>query len=128
VTYRETEKPTIVRTTAGRDAPVSGMLWIDPIDGRILRTRLEMRAEIEQSVETSDRGAGAAPVQTSVGITVSYEQNARFGLLLPSEMRESYEVAPARRTGSQKPLTTITCVAAYADFRTFETSGRLIVR
>ncbi len=128
VRYRETDRPTIVRTTTGRDAPVSGMVWIDPIDGRIFRTRLEMRAEIEPSVETSDRNAGGGPVQTSVSITVDYEQDARFGLLLPSEMRESYEAAPARRTGSQKPLTTITCVATYGDFRTFETSGRLIVR
>jgi hypothetical protein len=50
------------------------------------------------------------------------------GLLLPSEMRESYEVAPAGRTASQETSTTINCVATYSDFRTFETFGKLIVR
>jgi hypothetical protein len=128
VTYRETDRPTIVRTTTGRDAPASGTFWIDPVHGRVVRTSLEMRTEIEQAVETNAQGGSRAPVQVTVGITVSYEPNVRFGLLLPSEMRELYEVAPARRTGSQDTSATVTCVAAYSDFRTFETFGRLIVR
>ncbi len=128
VRYRETDRPTIVRTTTGRDAPVSGTFWIDPLDGRVLRTRLEMRTEIERAAETNDRGGSRAPVQVTVGITVSYEPNVRFRLLLPSEMRELYEVAPARRTTGPATSTTITCVATYSDFRTFETFGRLIVR
>jgi hypothetical protein len=128
VKYRETDRPTIVRTTTGRDAPVSGTFWIDPVDGRVVRTRLEMRAEVERAAETDDRGGSRASVQTTVGITVNYKPDVRFGLLLPSEMRESYEAAPARRTTGRKTLTTITCVATYSDFRTFETFGRLIVR
>ncbi len=87
-----------------------------------------MRAEVERAVETNGRGGDRAPVLARVAITVSYRPNLRFGLLLPSEMRESYEVAPARRSGSQDAITTITCVATYADFKTFETSGRLVVR
>ena len=128
VKYRETDRPTIVRTTNGDDAPVSGTCWIDPVGGRVVKTRLEMRTEIEPAVEADDRGGRRAPVQMTVGITVSYEPHARFGMLLPSEMRESYEVAPARRTGSQDASATVTCVATYSDFRTFETFGRLIVR
>jgi hypothetical protein len=128
VRYRETDRPTIVRTTTGRDAPVSGTFWIDPVDGRVVRTRLEMRTGIERAVETNERGGSGAPVQMSVDITVNYEPHPRFGMLLPSEMRESYEVAPARRATGPATSTTITCVATYSDFRTFETFGRLIVR
>jgi hypothetical protein len=128
VRYRETDRPTIVRTTTGRDAPVSGTFWIDPIDGRVFRTRLEMQAEVERAVETIERGGGRGPALARVTIAVGYEPNVRFGLLLPSEMRESYEVAPARRSGSQDTITTITCVATYTDFKTFETFGRLVVR
>jgi len=128
VTYRETDRPTIVRTTTGRDAPVSGMFWIDPVDGRVVRTRLEMGTEIERADETNDRDGSRAPVQMTVAITVNYEPHARFAMLLPSEMRESYEVAPARRTTGPATSTTVTCVATYSDFRTFETFGRLIVR
>jgi hypothetical protein len=128
VAYRETERPTIVRTTDGRDVPASGTLWIDPVEGRVLRTRLDMRADIEREDETNAPGTGRTRTQTTVGITVDYAPNVRFGLLLPSEMRESYEVAPARRAGSQESAATITCIATYSDFKTFETSGRLIVR
>lgn len=128
VKYRETDRPTIVRTTNGDDAPVSGTFWIDPVGGRVVKTRLEMRTEIERAVEANERGGSRAPVRMTVGITVSYTPHARFGMLLPAEMRESYEAAPARRTTAPATSTTITCVAAYGDFRTFETSGRLIVR
>jgi hypothetical protein len=128
VTYRETNRPTIIRTTDHRDAPASGAFWIDPIDGRVLRTQLAMRAQVERAEETDGRDGSRAPVQTTVGITVSYTPHVRFGLLLPSEMRESYVVAPTRPGGSRDASATITCVATYSDFRTFETYGRLILR
>jgi hypothetical protein len=127
VSYKEANRPTIVRTPTGRSAPASGVFWIDPLTGRVVRTRIELEAEIEPAA-----GAGSdrtmAPVRTTVDVTVSYRQDERFGLLLPSEMRESYEVRPAGRHAGQSPATTITCVAAYSDFKTFETFGRLIVR
>jgi hypothetical protein len=128
VKYKETGRPTIVRTTAGRDVPASGLFWIDPASGRVVRTRMELRAEIEQAAAMDNRDGSGAPVRTTVGITVGYEPDPRFGLLLPAEMRESYEVAPAGRTTGRKTLTTITCVATYGDYKTFETFGRLIVR
>jgi len=98
VKYRETGRPTIVRTTTGQDVPASGMFWIDPASGRVFRTRMELRAEIERAAALDNpggdprRGAPSgsnAPVQATVSITVSYKADARFGLLLPSEMRES---------------------------------------
>jgi hypothetical protein len=128
VRYRETGRPTIVRTTAGRSAPASGMFWIDTTSGQVVRTRMDLEAEIERAADVDDPGRDRGPVRTTVSITVSYKTDARFGVALPSEMRESYTVAPARRSGSQEPLTSISCVATYSDFRTFETFGRLIVR
>jgi hypothetical protein len=37
-------------------------------------------------------------------------------------------VAPARRTSAPATSATITCIATYGDFRTFETFGRVIIR
>jgi hypothetical protein len=128
VKYKETGRPTIVRTTTGRDVPASGMFWIDPASGRVFRTRMELRAEIERAAAVDDQGGSRTPAQATVSITVGYKADARFGLLLPSEMRESYEVAPPSRTAGRETLTTINCVATYSDFRTFETFGKLIVR
>ena len=121
LTYRETQRPTIVRTTEGRDVPVSGTFRIDPADGRVLETRLDLRAEIPLP-------ADATRVLTTAAITVRYAPDERFGLLLPAEMRESYEGAPVRRAAGRDVPSTITCVATYSDFKAFETSGKLIVR
>jgi hypothetical protein len=103
------------------------VFWIDPLNGRVVRTRMELEAEIEPAAGP-DSGTKTAPVRTTVDVIVTYKQDERFGLLLPAEMRESYEVRPAGRNAGQSPATTITCVATYSDFRTFETFGRLIVR
>jgi hypothetical protein len=128
VNYKETGRPTTVRTTAGRDAPASGTFWIDPVTGQVARTRMDLQAEIEQPADLDNPGRSRLLHRTTVSITVSYSADERFGVPLPSEMRESYEVAPVRRTGSQDTSATITCVATYGDYKTFETFGRIIVR
>ena len=128
VGYKETGRPTIVRTPEGRDVPASGTFWIEPSTGRVVRTRMDLHTELAQPDDADPAGDRRAPVKTTVGVTVSYSPDARFGLLLPSEMRESYEAVPARRGATRDASTTITCVATYSNFRTFETSGRVIVR
>jgi hypothetical protein len=128
VKFKETGRPTTVRTTAGRDAPASGTFWIDPVGGEVLRTRMDLEADIERADDFHNPGRSRTPVRTTVSITVSYTADPQFGLPLPSEMRESYETAPARRSGSRETSATITCVATYGDFKTFETYGRVIIR
>jgi hypothetical protein len=128
VKYRETGVPTIVRTTTGGAVPASGMFWIDPTSGRVFRTLMELHAAVEQAGATDRSGERRELRQTAASITVSYKMDGRFGVPLPSEMRESYEVLPAHRAASQETPTTITCVATYGDFRTFETYGRVILR
>jgi hypothetical protein len=139
VRFRETGRPTIVRTTAGKDVPASGTFWIDPVSGRVLETRLDLRTELESAPDGQNpKPVGDPPslapagrtsrIRTTASISVVYKWDARFGLLLPAEMRETYEGTPAGRGGTAEAATLITCVATYSDFRAFETSGKLIVR
>jgi len=44
VTYRETARPTLVRSPTGVDLPVHGAFWLDPLDGRVARS--ELRTEV----------------------------------------------------------------------------------
>jgi len=60
----------------------------------------------------------AAPESLSGRMTVSYGPNPKFDVLVPMEMRETY----ASRLGEE-----VTTVATYADFRRFETTGRVIL-
>jgi VWFA-related protein len=143
VRYEETRKPTIIRTASGKDMPVHGTLWIDPVQGRVLKTHMEITSE---AMLTADHGAmsnnpggylGNAPaaqtrwgdnrrVNTSASITVTYRQEPRWGLLVPAEMLETYE-GPTRSafTGNES-VSKINCRATYSDFKRFETGGRVV--
>ena len=77
VAFRETRRPTMVMTRAGKDVPLEGSLWIVPADGTVVRTRLRMRGFADAiamgdsrapsggTQEFSPPATGAAPPQPS---------------------------------------------------------------
>jgi VWFA-related protein len=145
LTYEEHQRPTIVRTSAGRDMPLQGTFWIDPLTGRVLRTHMELTSRLKigsenrpvddpmRSTDTMARTAqknldppSSRQVDSTASISVTYRPDARLGLLVPDEMRETYEGAWTRRTTNEEALTKINCVATYSDFKRFETGGRVV--
>jgi hypothetical protein len=152
--FRETVRPTLVRTRAGRDVPCRGLVWVVPGDGTIVRTHLELRnfsddqrtptaqpARPQGSIDTYVPGVGTvstaapalAPASTDARmeslavIEVTYRLEQRFGAWLPVKMSETYEGAmPA--TGGRAPFQgRATGVAEYSGFKRFETSAKIIV-
>jgi hypothetical protein len=101
VTYHERTRPTLIRTPEGNDVTSSGVFWIDPQMGAVLRT--ELRA-----------GGNLARRLRSI-ILVSYAHHERFGMLLPEDMNELYVAARTRIEGH----------ATYTNFRRFETETRI---
>jgi hypothetical protein len=90
IDYLEFARPTIIKTRTGENVVMSGTLWVDPVSGRILRTRL--------------KAAGTT-------ITVTYKpQQEIAGLWLPVTMQERYEYPTAR----------IRATATYSNFRRFQ--------
>jgi hypothetical protein len=94
IEYKETLKGTVVRGANDKDIPSHGRIWIDSATGRFLRTELI-------SEDTEIRAL----------IDVTYRAEAGLDLLVPSEMRELYEL---RRTQSR-----IDGRAEYSRFRRF---------
>lgn len=94
IDFRETQAGTVVRGAQDKDIPSHGRVWIDGRTGRFLRTELI-------SEDTEVRAL----------IDVSYRAEAGLDLLVPAEMRESYEL---RRT-----LARIDGRATYGRFRQF---------
>lgn len=94
IKYKETQEGTVVRGASDRDIPSHGRIWIDSATGRFLRTELI-------SEDTEIRAL----------IDVTYKVEAGLDLLVPSEMRELYEL---RRTQSR-----IDGRAQYSRFRQF---------
>ncbi len=94
IDYNETQAGTVVRGAGDKDIPSHGRVWIDGRTGRFLRTELI-------SEDTEVRAL----------IDVSYRAEPGLELLVPAEMRETYEL---RRT-----LARIDGRATYGRFRRF---------
>lgn len=95
IEYQEVQKQTMIRTTNGRDLSARGRFWIEPATGHVLAS--ELVAE-----DFSIRGT----------IDVDYETEPAIGLLVPSVMRERYDI---RRDGSR-----VDGEAVYSRFRQFQ--------
>ena len=88
-----TEKVVTVSRLEGLPAsPLHGTFWIDPAEGRVLRTRLE--AGDKQSI-------------FQVRTEVDYRMDAALGLMMPSELRERYDAPEGKVEGK----------ASYANYR-----------
>jgi hypothetical protein len=112
IAFRETERPTLVRTPEGRSVPSEGSVWVNASDGTVLRTSLRMK----------EFGRGSAAVTRHAGtaqIDVSYARVSNIDMWLPQVMVESYEMP--RGTRRERTSTE----ARYSDYRRFQTSGRV---
>jgi hypothetical protein len=141
VAYEEKQTPTFIRTPEGKSRPATGTLWIVPADGRVLRTYLEIAVESKREMSNPKMESSVQPAGTpgtdqewtdrrmrsAASVSVSYGVDARLGLMVPTEMRESYEgpLGAARTTNVDGQR--IVCRATYSDFRRFETSGRVVI-
>jgi hypothetical protein len=107
IDFREERTPTLIMNTAGKDVPASGTLWVNPVDGAILRTRLELGGFDE---------AGSKAV-----IEVFYRKDPALAMWVPSRMTESY--TGTSFGGGAK--TSAKTEATYQDFKRFQTSVKI---
>jgi hypothetical protein len=75
VEYKEVGAGTILQTSADRDLPAQGRLWIDPATGRVLMTELMLDDPL-----------------VHVALNVGYLPQPFNDVLVPAELREQYVV------------------------------------
>lgn len=101
--FAEQVRPTLIRNGRNGDSiPASGTVDVAD-DGRILRT--ELQVEVDN--------------QTTAGIRVSFDVDAKLGMAVPAMMEEDYSMGMPVET-------VISCKAVYSNFRRFETSARIV--
>ncbi len=110
VEYRERDKPRMIRSFESRDLPASGMFWIDPASGRVLKTRLEVQVERHWAMTTD----------------VTYGYDAGINAWVPQTMHEHF--GDPRSSNVADGSEALDCTATYSNYRRFRTSGRLIVK
>jgi hypothetical protein len=113
IEYVEQTEPYLIRRPTGQTLRATGAAWINPADGAVVQTQLDlMVAEVVQVLRTQ--------------IGVDYRLDARLGLRVPVEMRETHDLTePNRRAGA---TSRIRGRARYQNFRRFQTTGRLVPR
>ena len=110
ITFKETGKPTMIRTPNGDPVDTSGTIWVNPADGVVVRTVLDVDVRM-RGVDPPQRGKGH--------IDVRYRFVDELGAWLPATMDESFE---ATRGNSWDQ---VTGHAEYSNYRTFQTSIRI---
>jgi hypothetical protein len=97
VRYRETTRPTLIKTTRGRDLVLEGHLWIDTRTGAVVKTALT-----------------AADPAVRATVTVTFRRDEALGIWVPQQMDEYYK--------AQNALDEIFATATYANVRRFQVS------
>jgi hypothetical protein len=92
--YREAARPTLIKTTRGRDLALTGRLWIDPFTGTVVKTELN-----------------AADPAVRCAITVTFRRDEALDFWVPSQMDEYYKAALG--------LDEILATATYSNVRSF---------
>ena len=72
--YREAARPTLIKTTRGRDLALTGTIWIDPFTGAVVKTEMN-----------------AADPTVRCQITVTFRRDEALELWVPEKMEEYYK-------------------------------------
>lgn len=112
IAFRETEKPTLIRTPDGDPVNTTGTIWVRPQDGVIVRTVLDVDA-LMRSRNPPLRGNGS--------IDVRYRMVEALGRWLPEAMDETFRAEATRGKAWDK----VAGHAEYSNYRSFQTSGRI---
>jgi hypothetical protein len=102
--FAEVRSPTIVRTPAGRDVPIAGQVWVEPLTGRVTRAVLRFSNESEQVDGAFD---------------VTYGARIGFDVLLPERLWEWYRTPDPAHLGR---AAYVEGEASYGNFRQFTVS------
>jgi len=115
LSFVETARPAMIRSGTG-DLLSSGMVWMNPVDGAIVRTHLTL-----SEVETNTHGS----------IVVDYRPNSALGIRTPVRMTERYtrdvlmnNGVPGKTISFVTMTEEIDCVATYSNFKRVEPAAR----
>ena len=97
VDYKEVSMPAMIHGEAGSDLFSHGRVWIDSLNGRVLKTELQVEQPAIRAI-----------------ITTTFRVDERSGIAVPTEMRERYTFGNGNR---------VNIVATYGHFRHFDVSA-----
>jgi hypothetical protein len=100
--YEEQAKPTLIITPQRRDVPTSGLAWVEPASGALIRAEVNIRDFFNAG------GFGASKAQ----MQVYFREDSKLKFWVPSRLTEDYDVVG---------LGVVTGDATYTNYRQFGT-------
>lgn len=97
VAYREMVRPTLIKTTRGRDLILEGRLWLDPESGAVVRSEMN-----------------AADPAVRAKVSVAFRRDQDLGIWVPARMDEYYK--------ADNSIDEIFATATYSNVRRFRVS------
>lgn len=76
--YREVARPTLIKTTRGRDLALTGTIWVDPFTGAVIKSEMN-----------------AADPAVRCQVTVTFRRDEALDMWVPDKMAEYYKAALA---------------------------------
>jgi hypothetical protein len=95
--YREVARPTLIKTTRGRDLALTGGIWIDPFSGAVVKTEMN-----------------AADPAVRCQVTVTFRRDEALEMWVPEKMEEYYKASLA--------VDDILATATYSNVRKYRRS------
>ena len=80
VAFKERGRPTLVSGDTSEGAPAKGRVWIDPGQGTVLKTDVEYDIDPQDDYHRS-----------SARIVTEYRREPKLGILVPDQMKETYQ-------------------------------------
>jgi hypothetical protein len=97
--YRETTRPTLIKTTRGRDLALTGRMWIESSTGVVVKTEM----------------IAADPV-VRAQVTVTFRRDGELAIWVPEKMEEYYKASVA--------FDDIYATSTFTTARVFQAGGR----
>ena len=114
IAFKETSRPTLIRTPENESVPSAGEIWVNPEHGTVLRTILK----------TELKNLKRARMQLDEGrVDVTYRYVAMIGMWLPEKMVEQFDTTGSAGRGNTWER--LEGRAEYSNYRQFTTSGRI---
>ena len=95
--YRESARPTLIKTTRGADLALEGSLWIEPSSGAVAKTTMN----------------AADPAVRAI-VTVTFRPDESLAIWVPEQMEEYYKASSSSDE--------IVATATYSKVRRFQVS------
>jgi hypothetical protein len=108
IAFDEVRRPSLILTPDGRSLPVRGEIWIDPANGRVMKTQVTLDSlDAFKEMKERPQDYSAFP---RVAIETTFRLDRALNAWVPAEMKESYD----------RGIEVVTCTVTYTNYSRLE--------